>query len=62
LAESYAQLRVNGIKGLPTGIRFPIANGYVTLQATLSEATIAAMATITVAGVVYAVSLEINER
>ena len=33
LAESYAQLRVRGIKGLPTGIAFPIKEGYVALRA-----------------------------
>ena len=27
LAESYAQLRVNGIKGLPAAIKFPVASG-----------------------------------
>ena len=32
LAETIAQLRVNGLQGLTTGIRFPIANGYITLQ------------------------------
>jgi hypothetical protein len=32
LAETVAQLRVNGLQGLMTGIKFPIANGYITLQ------------------------------
>ena len=32
LAECYAQLRVNGITALPVGIRFPVANGYMTLS------------------------------
>lgn len=32
LAESFAQVRVNGLGGLLTGIRFPVANGYMSLQ------------------------------
>ena len=32
LAETVAQLRVNGLQGLMTGIKFPIANGYISLQ------------------------------
>jgi len=32
LAESFAQIRVNGLAHLITGIRFPISNGYLTLQ------------------------------
>ncbi len=55
LAESYAQMRVNGVKGLPTGIRFPIANGYVTLTAVLKEA---AIGTVTVGGMTYYVYLQ----
>jgi hypothetical protein len=61
LAESYAQLRVNGIKGLPTGIRFPIANGYVTLRGVLMEAAIVAGAmTVTIAGLRYVVTIELE--
>jgi hypothetical protein len=37
LAETYAQLRVNGISGLPTGIRFPVANGYITISQIYAE-------------------------
>lgn len=37
LAETVAQLRVNGIKGLPTGLMFPIKNGYLSVS-TLGEA------------------------
>jgi hypothetical protein len=62
LAESYAQLRVNGIKGLPAGIRFPIANGYVTLRAVTTEAAIgAALGTIVVGGLRYLVYVETGE-
>jgi hypothetical protein len=39
LAESVAQLAAHGIIGLLQGIRFPIANGYITLQQLLSEGT-----------------------
>ena len=61
LAESYAQMRVNGLKGLPAGIRFPIANGYVTLRAVLTEAAAgAAFGTISVGGIVFAVDFEGN--
>jgi hypothetical protein len=59
LAESYAQLRVHGVRGLPAGIRFPVANGYVTLSAVLKEAVVAGgLGSITVAGIIYAVNFE----
>lgn len=58
LAESYAQLRVNGINGLPAGIRFPIANGYVTLRAVAKEAAIGtAVGTVAAGGITYAVDV-----
>jgi len=50
LAESYAQLRVNGIRGLPTGIKFPIKEGYVTIQALAAEG---AVGTIVIGGMTY---------
>ena len=50
LAESYAQLRVNGLRGLPTGIKFPIKEGYVTIQAVAAEG---ALGTIVIGGVTY---------
>ena len=50
LAETYAQLRVNGLRGLPDGIRFPITNGYVTLERGAFEGVIG---TITVGGITY---------
>ena len=56
LAETYAQLRVNGIRGMPAGIRFPIENGYVTLTAVLNEA---AIGTIAVGNVTYYVVLDL---
>jgi hypothetical protein len=37
LAESFAQLRVNGLSAVMTGIRFPVATGYMTLQALACE-------------------------
>jgi len=37
LAETIAQLSVRGIAGLVTGIRFPIRNGYISIQQLLCE-------------------------
>lgn len=37
LAETVAQLRVNGFAGVLTGIKFPVANGYVTINSLLIE-------------------------
>jgi hypothetical protein len=59
LAESYAQFRVNGIRGIPEGIRFPIANGYVTLSRVVTEA---AIGTIIYAGVLYGVYLVVDDN
>lgn len=52
LAETRAQLGVYGFKGLPTGIAFPIKEGYVTLSAVAIEG---AIATISVGGTIYGV-------
>lgn len=65
LAESYAQLRVNGIKGLPAGIKFPVANGSykLTVSGILKEGAIAGgifVGSITVGGLVMYVYLEIT--
>ena len=38
MAESYAQLRVVGLRGLPDGIAFPITRGYVTISRLATEA------------------------
>jgi hypothetical protein len=46
VAETIAQLRVNGASGLLTGIRFPVANGYVTVAELVREG--AAIGTIVV--------------
>jgi len=37
MAETYAQLRINGIKGALTGIRFPVANNYVSISELAAE-------------------------
>ena len=50
LAESYAQLRVNGIRGLPAGIKFPIIEKYVTIRALAAEGGVG---TIVIGGVTY---------
>ena len=65
LAESYAQLRVNGVKGLPAGIRFPVASGayQLTVSGILREAAIVGgvyVGAITVGGIVAYVYLEEN--
>ena len=52
LAESYAQVKVNGVRALPDGLTFPIRNGYVTLGRVVKEA---AIGTIVYGGVLYAV-------
>ena len=52
LAETYAQLRVHGVRGLPTGIRFPITNGYVTLSRVVTEV---AIGTVAFGGTLYGV-------
>lgn len=52
MAETYAQLRVNGIRGLPDGIRFPITNGYVKLRHVVAEGAVGA---VTVGGITYGV-------
>jgi hypothetical protein len=52
LAETYAQLHVRGMKGLVTGLRVPVQNGYVTLSRLAVEG---AAATITAGGATYGV-------
>jgi hypothetical protein len=37
MAESYAQLRMNGFKGVLDGIRFPVANDYVSISQLAAE-------------------------
>jgi hypothetical protein len=37
LAETVAQLRVNGFQGLITGLKFPVANGYMLVTDLVSE-------------------------
>jgi hypothetical protein len=65
LAESYAQLRVNGVKGLPAGMRFPIDNAHyqVTISGILREGAIVGgiyLGAITVGGIIMYVYLEQN--
>lgn len=63
MAETYAQLKVNGISGLPEGIEFPVKNGYVKLwkfgpvpnTPTLPLAAEVAIGTIVVGGYTYGV-------
>jgi hypothetical protein len=37
LAETVAQLRVNGFSGVLTGLKFPVANGYMSISSLASE-------------------------
>ena len=45
IAETVAQLRVNGTSGVLTGVKFPVKNGYVSVSSLVSEG--AAIGTIT---------------
>jgi hypothetical protein len=51
LAETIAQLRVNGV--VLEGLKFPVANGYMTISSLMSEG--AAIGTITVGGTLFSV-------
>lgn len=55
MAETFAQLRIFGLRGLLTGLRFPIANGYITLQMLLSEG--AEIGTIAIGGQIFSVQV-----
>jgi hypothetical protein len=55
LAETFAQFRIFGLRGLLTGLRFPIANGYITLQTLVSEG--AEIGTITLGDQVFSVQI-----
>jgi hypothetical protein len=59
LAESYAQVKVNGIRSLPEGLSFPIREGYVTLRGVAREGAIGA---ITYGGVLYGVHVSVNRK
>ena len=59
LAETYAQLRVHGIRNLPNGIRFPIREGYVTLRAVVTEA---AIGTVLIGGLTYGVYMWASQQ
>ncbi len=53
IAETVAQLRVNGAGGLLEGVKFPVANGYVSINALMSEG--AAIGTIAAGTEVFSV-------
>lgn len=52
LAETHAQLRVHGLRGLPTGIQFPIKEGYATVEQVVREG---AIGTVVIGGITYGV-------
>lgn len=59
LAETYAQVKVNGVRALPDGLVFPIRNGYVSLGRVAGEG---AIGTIAYGGVLYAVHVKLNQK
>jgi hypothetical protein len=58
LAESYAQVQVNGLRALPEGLKFPVTHGYVTVSRVIGEA---AIGTITYGGIVYGAYLVVEK-
>ena len=60
MPESYAQLKVNGIKGLPDGIKFPVKNGYVELNKVIKEGAIGTIIVGAVTYGAYVISDKIN--
>ena len=59
LAESYAQVKVNGVTALPHGLRFPIREGYVTIGRVGGEA---AIGTIMYGGILYGVYVTVDRK
>ncbi len=59
LAESYAQVKVNGLRALPEGLAFPVRNGYVTVERVAKEG---AIGTLVYCGVLYAVHMTVNRQ
>ena len=58
LAETYAQLRVNGIRGTLTGVAFPVKEGYVVLSDVIQEVAKGSLiGTVVVGGVTYSAYL-----
>lgn len=53
LAESFAQLKVHGLKKVIVGIRFPISHGYLTISELVAEGI--AIGNIIVSGTIYKV-------
>jgi hypothetical protein len=53
MAETVAQLRVNGFSGVLTGVKFPVANGYVTVSSLATEGV--AIGTITAGAQLFTV-------
>jgi hypothetical protein len=58
LAETYAQVKVNGVTAIPEGLRFPIREGYVTFGRVATEA---AVGTLVYGGVTYWVCVEVGK-
>lgn len=58
MAESYAQLKVNGLKNIIVGIRFPIRGGYITVSQMISEGI--AIGNVTIGGMYFYVYLKMG--
>jgi hypothetical protein len=58
LAETYAQVKVNGVTAIPEGLRFPIDKGYVTFGRVATEA---AVGTLVYGSVTYWVCVEVEQ-
>lgn len=57
MAETYAQVRANGVKGVITGIKFPIKNGYLTVDDLVTQTQGAFLGVIAVEGHILHVML-----
>ena len=58
MAETYAQLKVNGLGNVIVGIRFPIDGGYVTVSQLANEGS--AIGSIVVGGQQLTVSVQVD--
>ncbi len=59
MAESYAQMRVQGLQGAIVGLRFPLQGGYVTISQMGAEGT--AIGNIAVGGAIFTVHVADSE-
>jgi hypothetical protein len=55
LAESYSLLRCQGLRGVVTGLKFPVSNGYVTIASIAKEISGVFLGPILIGGTAYRV-------